>query len=128
MTRIDVNDISLTPRYNAAIDAIRLPDGSIGCRSAAARAAGCVPVNIIGNNPVDPAALAYVFPAAGPRQRSRQEEQVASFNVSGDPFSLLGGDGYAMVPRDVDPATLRVVRFVGYAAGPRTRHGGNAAE
>lgn len=90
-TRIDVNDISLTPRYNAAIDAIRLPDGSIGCRSAAARAAGCVPVNIIGQNAVDPAALAYVFPAAGPRQRSRQEEQVASFNISGDPFSLWAG-------------------------------------
>jgi len=90
-TRIDVNDISLTPRYNAAIDAVRLADGSIGCRSAAARASGCVPINIIGNNAVSPAALAYVFPAAGPRQRSRQEEQVASFNVSGDPFSLWAG-------------------------------------
>jgi outer membrane receptor protein involved in Fe transport len=90
-TRIDVNDISLTPRYNAAIDAIRLPDGSIVCRSAAARASGCVPVNIIGNVSVDPAGLAYVFPAAGPRQRSRQEEQVASFNVSGDPFALWAG-------------------------------------
>ena len=62
-TRIDVNDISLTPRYNAAIDAVRLTDGSIVCRSAAARAAGCLPINIIGQNPVDPAALAYVFPA-----------------------------------------------------------------
>jgi iron complex outermembrane recepter protein len=90
-TRIDVNDISLTPRYNAAIDAVRLPDGSIACRSESARAAGCVPVNIIGNVPVDPAALAYVFPAAGPKQRSRQEEQVVSFNISGDPFSLWAG-------------------------------------
>lgn len=90
-TRIDVNDISLTPRYNAAIDAIRLPDGSIVCRSEAARAAGCVPVNIIGQVPVDPAAVAYVFPAAGPKQRSRQEEQVFSFNISGEPFSLWAG-------------------------------------
>lgn len=90
-TRIDVNDISLTPRYNAAIDAIRLADGTIGCRSAAARAAGCQPVNIIGGAPVSAAALAYVFPAAGPRQRSRQEEEVASFNISGDPFSLWAG-------------------------------------
>ncbi len=49
-TRIDVNDISLTPRYNAAIDAIRLPNGSIVCRNAAARASGCVPINIIGLN------------------------------------------------------------------------------
>lgn len=90
-TRIDVNDISLTPRYNAAIDAVRGADGTIVCRSAAARAAGCLPINIIGQNPVDPAALAYVFPAAGPRQRSRQEEQVVSFNLSGDPFSLWAG-------------------------------------
>lgn len=90
-TRIDVNDISLTPRYNAAIDAIRLPDGTIGCRNAAARAAGCLPINIIGLNPVDPAALAYVFPANGPRQRSRQEEEVVSFNISGEPFSLWAG-------------------------------------
>jgi len=90
-TRIDVNDISLTPRYNAAIDAIRLPDGTIGCRSAAARAAGCRPINIIGQNTIDPAAIAYVFPSSGPRQRSRQEEQVVSFNVSGEPFSLWAG-------------------------------------
>ena len=90
-TRIDVNDISLTPRYNAAIDAVRLTDGSIVCRSAAARAAGCQPINIIGQVPVDPAALAYVFPANGPQQRSRQEEQVASFNISGEPFSLWAG-------------------------------------
>lgn len=90
-TRIDVNDISLTPRYNAAIDAIRLSDGSIVCRSEAARASGCLPINIIGLNPVDPAALAYVFPANGPQQRSRQEEQVISFNISGEPFSLWAG-------------------------------------
>ena len=90
-TRIDVNDISLTPRYNAAIDAIRLPDGSIGCRSDAARAGGCLPINIIGQNPVDAAAIAYVFPESGPRQRSRQEEQVVSFNISGEPFSLWAG-------------------------------------
>ncbi|MET0497790.1 MAG: TonB-dependent receptor [Steroidobacteraceae bacterium] len=90
-TRIDVNDISSTPRFNAAIDAIRGPDGNIICRSAAARANGCRPMNIIGDVTVDPAALAYVFPEAGPRQRSRQEEEVASFNVSGEPFSLWAG-------------------------------------
>lgn len=90
-TRIDVNDISLTPRYNAAIDAIRLADGTIVCRNVAARAAGCLPINIIGLNPIDPAAVAYVFPANGPQQRSRQEEQVASFNISGEPFSLWAG-------------------------------------
>ena len=90
-TSIDVNDISLTPRYNAAIDAIRLPDGSIVCRNPAARASGCRPLNVIGQVQVDPAALAYVLPDNGPRQRSRQEEQVASFNISGAPFELWAG-------------------------------------
>jgi iron complex outermembrane receptor protein len=90
-TDIDVADISVTPRYNAAIDAIAGPNGTVICRSAAARAAGCVPLNIIGQVAVDPAALAYVLPANGPQQRSRQNEDVVSFNVSGEPFSLWAG-------------------------------------
>src|SRR5207245_3870839 len=90
-TSIDVDDISLTPRYNAAIDAVSGPNGTIVCRSAAAQASGCQPLNIIGQVAVDPAALAYVLPANGPRQRSHQDEHVVSFNVSGEPFSLWAG-------------------------------------
>jgi len=90
-TSIDVDDISLTPRYNAAIDAITGPNGTVVCRSAAARASGCVPLNVIGQVTVDPAALAYVEPGNGPRQRSRQVEHVVSFNLSGEPFSLWAG-------------------------------------
>jgi iron complex outermembrane recepter protein len=90
-TSIDVRDISLTPRYNAAIDAVAGPNGTIVCRSEAARAAGCQPLNVIGQVPLDPAALAYVLPENGPRQRSDQDEDVVSFNVSGEPFSLWAG-------------------------------------
>jgi len=90
-TSIDVRDISLTTRYNAAIDAVRAPSGTIVCRNAAAQAAGCQPLNVIGQVQLDPAALAYVLPENGPKQRSRQEEQVASFNISGEPFSLWAG-------------------------------------
>jgi outer membrane receptor protein involved in Fe transport len=90
-TNIDVHNISLTPRYNAAIDATTGPNGIVVCRSTAAQASGCVPLNVIGQVTVDPAALAYVLPANGPRQRSRQEEHVVSFNVSGAPFSLWAG-------------------------------------
>jgi iron complex outermembrane receptor protein len=90
-TSIDVNDISLTPRYNAAIDALSGPNGTIVCRSAIAQASGCKPLNVIGQVAVDPAALAYVLPANGPQQRSHQEEDVVSFNVSGEPFSLWAG-------------------------------------
>jgi hypothetical protein len=90
-TSIDVHDISLTPRYNAAIDAMSGPNATVVCRSTVAQASGCKPLNVIGQVAVDPAALAYVLPANGPQQRSRQEEHVVSFNVSGEPFSLWAG-------------------------------------
>lgn len=90
-TAVNVSDISLTPHYNAAIDAVAGPNGTIVCRSAAARASGCVPLNVFGQVAVDPAALAYVIPANGPRQRSRQQQDVASFNVTGEPFSSWAG-------------------------------------
>ena len=90
-TIIDVSNISLTPRYNAAINAVAGPNGTVVCGSAVAQASGCVPLNVIGQVAVDPAALAYVLPAIGPQQHSRQEEDVVSFNVSGQPFSLWAG-------------------------------------
>jgi molybdopterin molybdotransferase len=36
---------------------------------------------------------------------------------SGDPFSLLAGDGYPLLPAGVDPQSLAQVAFVPYAAG-----------
>jgi len=59
------------PLHNAAIDAIKGPNGTVVCRSAAAQASGCLPLNVIGQVTVDPAALAYVEPANGPQQRSQ---------------------------------------------------------
>jgi outer membrane receptor protein involved in Fe transport len=50
-----------------------------------------MPLNVIGQVAVDPAALAYVLPANGPEQHSRQVEHVASINLSGAPFSLWAG-------------------------------------
>lgn len=88
---IAVNNMSLNSRYIAAIDAIRAPDGSIICRNPAAVASGCKPLNIIGNVTPDPAALAYVLPPMGPRQYSVQKQDVASFNVNGEPFDLWAG-------------------------------------
>ncbi|MDN4053536.1 TonB-dependent receptor [Massilia sp. YIM B02763] len=89
-TNINVHDITLNTRYNNAIDAVRLADGTIACRNATARANGCLPFNIIGNNPVDPAAWRYIAPEAGPIQRTEQSQDVASFNVNGEIF-----DGWA---------------------------------
>jgi iron complex outermembrane receptor protein len=88
---LKVSNIMLNPRFNAAIDAVRNSSGQIVCRNAIAVAAGCVPLNIIGDVQQDPAALAYVFPAVGPHQLSVQRQSVVSFNVNGQPFSNWAG-------------------------------------
>jgi iron complex outermembrane recepter protein len=86
-----VANMTLNARYNAAIDAVRGPNNTIVCRNAAAAASGCVPLNIIGDVPIDPAAWAYIAPANGPFQHSRQRQSVAGINVNGEPFSLWAG-------------------------------------
>ncbi|GJI95017.1 TonB-dependent receptor [Duganella caerulea] len=90
-TDILVHDITLNARYNAAIDAVRGPNGTIVCRNPVAAASGCRPLNIIGDVPADPAAMAYVEPAMGPQQHTRQTQQVASFNLNGEAFSSWAG-------------------------------------
>jgi len=108
-TNINVHDITLNTRYNNAIDAVRDPvSGKIVCRNAVAAANGCVPLNIIGNNPVDPAAWAYIAPAAGPIQRTTQSQDVASANFNGEiwegwagPLSMATGAEWRREKYDV---------------------------
>lgn len=90
-TDLKVKDIMLNARYNAAIDAIQGPNGTIICRDPAARASGCSPMNIIGNVAPSAASYAYVFPENGPHQYSPQTQDVASFNITGEPFSSWAG-------------------------------------
>lgn len=90
-TNLDARAMTINRRYNAAIDAVRAPDGSIVCRNPVAAASGCVPLNIIGNNPVDPAAWAYIAPENGPRQRTKQSQDVGSFNINGELFEGWAG-------------------------------------
>jgi outer membrane receptor protein involved in Fe transport len=90
-TDIVVHDMTLNARYNAAIDVVRGPDGSIVCRNAVAAANGCRPLNIIGNNPVDAATWSYIAPENGPRQQTRQTQDVASVNFSGEAFASWAG-------------------------------------
>lgn len=90
-TNLDANNMTINRRYNAAIDAVRAPNGQIVCRNPVAAASGCVPLNIIGNNPVDPAAWAYIAPENGPRQRTTQSQDVGSFNVNGELFEGWAG-------------------------------------
>ena len=90
VTDINVSNITLTPRYNAAIQAITL-NGAPACANPVARTSGCVPINIIGGAPLTAAQLAYIEPANGPFQHTRQTQDVVSVNFSGEPFSLWAG-------------------------------------
>jgi len=85
-----VQDILLLPYYTAAIDAVRGANGTIVCRSVVAQQQGCVPINIIGENPISDAALDWVYKFQ-PRQRAFQRQQVVAFTLNGDLFDLPAG-------------------------------------
>jgi iron complex outermembrane recepter protein len=90
VTDINVSNMPLTPRYNQAIQAISL-NGQTVCASAAARADGCVPINVFGDVAPSAAALAYIEPGIGPFQHTLQTENAASVAINGEPFSLWAG-------------------------------------
>lgn len=87
---VDVESILLARRFTQAINATTL-NGSIVCADATARANGCVPLNIFGAAQPSAAAISYILPDKGPYQRTRQNQEVASFNVSGTPVDLWAG-------------------------------------
>jgi outer membrane receptor protein involved in Fe transport len=89
-TAVDVSNISLSPRYAAAINAIS-DNGVIVCADPVARANGCQPINIFGGETPSSAAMAYVQPENGPYQRLRMTQDVASVNFSGSPLDLWAG-------------------------------------
>lgn len=87
---ISVHNLLLKARFTAAIDAIEL-NGAIVCRDPVARANGCQPINVIGNQTPSASAIAYLQPAVGAYQHTIQTQDVASFGISGEPFSLWAG-------------------------------------
>jgi iron complex outermembrane recepter protein len=90
VTDLKVYDIMLNTRYNNAIDAVSV-NGAIVCRNVTARNSGCVPMNIFGNFAPSDASYNYVFPKNGPHQYTPQQQNVASFNITGEPFSSWAG-------------------------------------
>ncbi|MES2898501.1 MAG: TonB-dependent receptor [Pseudomonadota bacterium] len=88
---IIVQNMTLNRRYDAAIQAVRAADGSIQCANPVAVASGCKPFSVFGNVPIDAAAWAYIAPVNGPHQYSKQKQDVASFNLTGEPFSSWAG-------------------------------------
>ena len=94
ITDINVRSISLNARYNAAIQAVNGPNGTIICAAnanGANGAPGCVPLNIIGNVTPNQAALDYVIPRVGPYQHTRNTQDAASLAFNGQPLSLWAG-------------------------------------
>jgi len=108
-----LENILITPYYNAAIDAIQVtngnqssfpgvPVGSIICRSVAARSVGCQPLNIIGTTGATAAARTFVqgLNADGsstgangrnPWQIVRTRQEVFDYGMSGDIFENWAG-------------------------------------
>jgi outer membrane receptor protein involved in Fe transport len=89
-------DINIA-NYNAAIDAIRVGPGNvlgvdIVCRDPAARAAGCIPLDIFGHNTADPRAAAFVQEPGGRFEDIVNKQQVATASISGPLFTEWAGD------------------------------------
>jgi outer membrane receptor protein involved in Fe transport len=87
---IDLKNMTLTPRFNAAVDAVFL-NGAIVCNSAVARAAGCIPINLFSSAQISPAAFAWIAPPNGPYQHNVFKEDVASIAFNATPFDNWAG-------------------------------------
>jgi outer membrane receptor protein involved in Fe transport len=89
-TYIEIDNITLRPRFAAAIDAINV-GGQIVCRNVAARAAGCLPWNPFGPVQNTKAAWRYIAPENGPYQDSKFEQDAFSISAAGSPIDLWAG-------------------------------------
>jgi iron complex outermembrane recepter protein len=85
-------------RYRNALDAVQLADGSIVCRSEAARAEGCVPINLFGFGTASPEASAYVRAVVPKSEDIVNEQQVVSASIANSNLFTLpaGGVGIAI--------------------------------
>ncbi|MEQ8312149.1 MAG: TonB-dependent receptor [Sphingopyxis sp.] len=80
----------ITSNYNYAIDAVIDPaTGAAVCRDAAARAAGCVPLNLFGVGSPSPQSLAYVMGQSWRKWDIRQDAAAAT--LRGEPFATWAG-------------------------------------
>lgn len=78
-------------RYVNALNST-VVNGQIVCADPAARADGCVPIDIFGYGTASPDASAYVLSTIPKSEKVTNTQHVISFNVSGRPFTLPAGD------------------------------------
>jgi len=105
--RSTLDRLKINNNLRFAVDAISL-GGTIVCRDATARAAGCVPINLFGEGSASPQAINYVTGTATYDVDTSQEVMAA--NVRGTPFSTWAGEVSfaAGVERRVEDAESRV--------------------
>jgi len=87
-----------TARYRQSLDSIRIGAGNvvgtdIVCRDVAARANGCVPINIFGLNTADPRAASYVQAVVPKSEEITNEQHVITATVSSSSLFDLGAGG-----------------------------------
>ena len=78
-------------RYRNALDSIMV-NGQAVCRSEAARAEGCVPINIFGYNTASAAASSYVQAVVPKSEDIKNTQHVVTASVSGTLAKLPAGD------------------------------------
>ncbi len=94
---LNIHGVILRDRFNAAIDAVRNPNGQIVCRvntdaNPANDMAGCVPWNLMGEGVNSEAAYAYLTGNHGyAYSYQKLIQNVAEATVGGDPFDVWAG-------------------------------------
>lgn len=110
------------------------PDGALRCRSAAARTAGCVPLNVFGLGLADPAALDYVSVAATNTFTAEIINAVGVlsgtlFDLGAGPIGWSGGVEYRKLRGEFNPDEfLSSGDVVGFNAGLPTAGGYDVKE
>ncbi len=133
-TQFQQGNVSVS-RYRATLETETV-GGVTRCRDAAARAAGCVPLNVFGQGLADPAALRYVTINSTNLETSDLQNIVGS--ISGTLGSLFGnsepvgfavGGEYRRVSASYTPDTfLASGDVIGFNAGQPTGGNYNAKE
>ncbi|QBX36663.1 TonB-dependent receptor [Brevundimonas sp. S30B] len=85
-----IENLRIAQNFAYAVDAVSDPiTGDPICRDAVARAAGCVPINLIGQG--SPSAAAIDYTHGTQIYRVELEQSVFAANITGEPFSTWAG-------------------------------------
>jgi iron complex outermembrane recepter protein len=88
---IHADNVPIASRFIAARDVISDPvTGAPICRDEAARAMGCVPLNVFSEEPLTAEQRAWMM--ATRRKHREQKQTIYGANVAGSPFALPAGD------------------------------------